>query len=319
LRSVAGPTLFYDCPDWADEPTGGVLCIYRHVELLCRAGFSACVLHNRSGHHTGWFSHEAPVRFREEGAGPGPGDVLVLPEIAVDRLRETAGAPYRRIVFAQSWAYVFGALPPGEGWQHVGVRRALAVSRYVQRFLAQTMSLPSDVVHPPVDTALFQPAPKRLEIAFMPRKNRRDLRQIEAIFRTRFPEHRAVPFVPIDGVPHARVAEILSGAAIFLATGYPEGCPLPPLEAMACGCLVVGFSGRGGREFMRHRRNSLVADDGDVLSAALLLGEAVRDAARGDGAMIRTAARTTAERFRPAVVQAQLARAWRRILAEAAD
>jgi hypothetical protein len=308
--------IFYDCPDFADEPTGGVLCIYRHVEMLCRAGLAACVLHERAGHCAGWFSHQAPVRWREEGAEPRRGDVLVLPEISVDRLRETAGAPYRRIVFAQSWMYIFGALPPGEDWRSFGISRALAVSRYVQRFIAGSMGLPSDVVHPPVDVDLFRPGAKRQQIACMPRKNRRDLRQIEAIFRARFPEHRAVPFVPIDGVPHEKVAEVLAESSVFLATGYPEGCPLPPLEAMASGCLVAGFSGRGGREYMRHRRNSLIAEDGDVLTAALLLGEAVHAAERGEDEAMRLAARSTAERFAPAPVAARLVRVWRRILAE---
>lgn len=312
-------TVFYDCPDWEDEPSGGILCIYRHVEMLSRAGIDACVLHGTPGHRAGWFAHQAPIRWRGAGAGPAPGDVLVLPEIATDRMRETAGAPYRRIVFAQSWMYVFGSLPPGEDWRSWGIGRALAVSRYVQRFLAQSMGLPSDVVHPPVDTALFRPGAKRLQIACMPRKNRRDLRQIEGIFRARFPAHAAVPFVPIDGVAHARVAEILAESALFLATGYPEGFSLPPLEAMACGCLVVGFSGRGGGEFMRHRRNCLLAGDGDVLTAALLLGEAVGAAERGEDMVMRQAARRTAERFAPPAVAARLVRVWRRILAETAE
>lgn len=313
---MSGPAIFYDCPDWGDEPIGGILCIYRHVEILHRAGFSASVLHEKTGHRAGWFQHDAPVLWREEGAGPRAGDVLVFPEGLAGRLRATAGAPYRRIVFAQSWAYVFNALTPGEDWRSFGISRGLSVSRYVQRFLAETMGLPSDVVHPPVDTELFRPGPKRLQIACMPRKNRRDLRQIEAIFRARFPEYRAIPFIPIDGVPHERVAEALAESALFLATGYPEGCPLPPLEAMACGCLVVGFTGRGGREHMYHRRNCLTAADGDVLGAARLLGEAVQAVLRGEDGPLRRNARTTAELFAPARVAKELVRAWRRILAE---
>jgi Glycosyl transferases group 1 len=316
---LSEPAIFYDCPDWADEPAGGVLCIYRHVEMLHQAGFSASVLHERRGHRAGWFRHDAPVAWREEGAGPQAGDVLVLPEISTGRLRATAGAPYRRFVFAQSWMYILSGLRPGEDWRSFGIGRGLSVSRYVQRFLAETLGLPSDVVHPPVDTERFRPGPKRLQIACMPRKNRRDLQQIEAIFRARFPEHRAIPFVPIDGVPHERVAEVLAESALFLATGYPEGCPLPPLEAMACGCLAVGFTGRGGREFMHHRRNCLTAQDGDVLTATGLLGEAVQAVLRGEDGPLRQSARTTAERFAPARVAKNLIRTWSRILEKAVE
>ena len=39
---------------------------------------------------------------------------------------------------------------------------------------------------------------------------------------------------------------------LFLSFGYPEGCPLPPAEAMASGCLVVGYHGQGGQEYFHN-------------------------------------------------------------------
>ncbi|MBA4358467.1 MAG: group 1 glycosyl transferase, partial [Desulfovibrio sp.] len=58
-------------------------------------------------------------------------------------------------------------------------------------------------------------------------------------------------WVEIAGLTAQGVAEALQPAHIFLATGFPEGCPLPPLEAMACGCLPVGYMGFGGADYMR--------------------------------------------------------------------
>ena len=37
---------------------------------------------------------------------------------------------------------------------------------------------------------------------------------------------------------------------VFLNFPIREGFPLPPLEAMACGCIVIGYSGRGGDEYL---------------------------------------------------------------------
>lgn len=42
----------------------------------------------------------------------------------------------------------------------------------------------------------------------------------------------------------------LQGAKVFLATGIEEGSPHAPLEAMTCGCPVVGFNGIGGADLM---------------------------------------------------------------------
>ena len=40
-------------------------------------------------------------------------------------------------------------------------------------------------------------------------------------------------------------------ATIFLTFSNQEGFGLPPVEAMACGCLVVGYHGHGGKEFLK--------------------------------------------------------------------
>src|SRR6202035_3933705 len=306
--------IFYRCPDW-DGPTGGILVIYRHVEILARHGIPAYVLHQGRGFRASWFASDAPVASLAGGPPPRGGDVLVFPEGCRDEMREAAGKAFERAVFAQNWAYVYGRLEPGEDWRDWGIRRLLCVSRYIQRLLLQTMELPSALVHPGIDVELFRAGGKRLQIACMPRKNPKDLRQIEGIFRARFPRFRAVPFVPIDAVPHARVAELLAESAVFLATGYPEGCPLPPLEAMACECLVVGFTGRGGGEYMRHGRNCLIAGDGDVVRAADLLGRVVGMVETEEGAALRRQARRTAERFSLAAEEKAVHRYWRRALA----
>jgi hypothetical protein len=310
------PRILYHCPDWADEPTGGILCLYHHVEALRRRGFPAWVLHQASGVRARWFASAAPVVSREDGEGPRAGDFLVLPEGERKLMIENAGRPWTTDVFAQSWTYTIACLEPGERWQDWGIRRALAVSRYVRRFLREGMGLASTVVRPSLDLDLFRPGAKRMQIAWMPRKRPRDVRQIEGILRVRHPRFRNVPFVPIDGVPHYRVAEILAESAVFLASGYPEGFSLPPLEAMACGCLVVGFSGQGGREYMRHRKNCWVAPDGDVLTAARHLAAALDTIERGEDAPWRERARRTAEEFTPAAEEEALARYWSRRLRE---
>ena len=47
----------------------------------------------------------------------------------------------------------------------------------------------------------------------------------------------------------AAVADILRESQVFLSFGHPEGFGLPPAEALACGCLVIGYHGGGGREY----------------------------------------------------------------------
>ena len=47
---------------------------------------------------------------------------------------------------------------------------------------------------------------------------------------------------------HEEVAGALQDLDI-LSCGHPEGFGLPLAEAIACGCLVVGYHGLAGRDF----------------------------------------------------------------------
>jgi glycosyltransferase involved in cell wall biosynthesis len=148
----------------------------------------------------------------------------------------------------------------------------------------------------------------------MPRKNLPVFHMIACIFRSRFPQFYEVPFVEIDQMDHTAVAKVLGESAVFLATGFPEGLARPPLEAMASGCIVVGFSGRGSLEYMINGENCYLAEDYDALTAALGLGAAVERYQNGHALAIQTAARRTALNYGLEVEESRIARFWSRYM-----
>jgi hypothetical protein len=316
---MPGQRVFYYCPRSA-TPSGGVMTIYHHVETLSAHGIDAWVLHRRRGGPMSWFDSAAPVTTLDSGVTPRHPDVLVIPEGDWRLMADTAGSGLRRVVFAQGYSYIYGAgepLPAGCDWRSWGIGDVMAVSRYVQRVVRWAMGLPSTLVRPGVDIQRFRPAAVRhLQIAYMPRKNANDLQQIQGLFRSRFPHLRSVPWIAIDEVPQAEVARRLGESAVFLATGYPEGFGLPPLEALASGCLVVGFTGRGGGEYLRHGQNALVAADGDVVGAADRLGRAIELLQRDPpaAASLVAAGLATAARLSRAASERAILRCWRRWL-----
>ena len=84
----------------------------------------------------------------------------------------------------------------------------------------------------------------------MPRKNRRDADIVKAFLSSKswFKDWK---LQAIDGIPQDKVIELLQISAGFLAFGHPEGFGLPLVEASACGCALIGYSGLGGREIFR--------------------------------------------------------------------
>ena len=71
-----------------------------------------------------------------------------------------------------------------------------------------------------------------------------------------------------DGLSQDELIKEYQKADVFLVTGYPEGLPLPPIEAMNCGCAIVGFTGGGANEYMVDGVTALVSSDGDCIDAA---------------------------------------------------
>lgn len=308
--------IFYECKDVV-APSGGVRRLYRHVEILNRHGFPAYVLHHLPGFRPTWFETNAPVEYWTEALKLERGDVLVIPASHPDVIIRTTGAEYERVVIALGWASVYARLPVGRDWRHFGIRHVIAGSSYEREFILRSMGLESTVLASGVDLTLFQPAArKQCRIAYMPRKNENWFHIIACIFRSRGGEHADVPFVPIDKMSHREVGQVLSESAIFLNTAFPEGLARPPLEAMACACLVVGFAGRGPLEYMSHEVNCLLADDMDALTAADHLGTAIDRFRRGEAARMQAAAQRTAAAYSLEKEEERVVQYWTQFFSE---
>lgn len=222
-------------------------------------------------------------------------DVLIVPEGWPNALAFGFKADCRCVVYCQNWAYLFHGLEAGVRWRDLPVE-FWAVSDPVAWYMEQVLGRRPAIVRPAIDTALFRPPKLKpsgpARVGFMPRKNKALADQIRRIFEERNPK-TTLEWVAIHGLDRAGVAEALRSCHVFLVTGFPEGCPLPPLEAMACGCLCVGFTGFGGWDYMRQIEpdgyapqgyalrdvpwggNGWWSADGDVLGAALGLERAV--------------------------------------------
>jgi hypothetical protein len=226
----------------------------------------------------------------------------------------TAGATFQRVVIALNWANIYSSLPNGLDWRDLGLSRVIAGGLYEQEFIASTMSLGSVVIPSGTDLGLFRPSESRkCQVAYMPRKRPEIFRLIVSIFRSQS-GGSPVPFVAIDSITHREVASVLAESAIFLATSFREGLARPPIEAMACECLVVGFAGRGSLEYMDHLHNCYRAEDFDVLSAAAYLRLALEAYTSGRAGDMQRAARQTAARYSTEIEERNVVNYWSRAL-----
>lgn len=239
------------------KPTGGMAVLHQIAGYLHGAGVPVVLVPRDEDFWRPETSCDVPVTLWAD-LELNREDLWLVPEGWVNALTPGLQAGARCVVYVQNWAYLFSALPEGVTWDRLPVS-FIAVSEPVEWFMRQSLGVKSPVLRPGIDLTRFCPpqeplAPSPVRIAYMPRKNKALAAQIKAMFQSRSvrnPDLPSVEWVPIEGQSQQGVAELLRGSHIFLAAGYPEGCPLPPLEAMASGCVVVGYAGLGGFDYMR--------------------------------------------------------------------
>mgnify|MGYP001053775856 CR=1 FL=1 len=258
--------IYYWSPDYSSV-VGGVKILYRHVDILNNNGFSASIIHKKSGFRCTWFENSTQISYLKK-ISLIDRDYLVIPEVygslyanpkerpkafkAFSRLFDT---PARKVLFNQNTYNTF----KGHSFEQGDLR-----SIYLDRSITGIMVVSEDNkaymeyafpgmkvfrIHNHINAEIFSYHPeKKKQICFMPRKNADHSLQVINIlkFRKNLSDFK---IVAIENKTEKETAQILKESLIFLSFGYPEGFSLPPAEAMACGCITIGYTGMGAKEF----------------------------------------------------------------------
>ncbi|WP_174484060.1 glycosyltransferase [methanotrophic endosymbiont of Bathymodiolus puteoserpentis (Logatchev)] len=291
--------IYYLCPD-IKHACGGIKIIYRHVDLLNANGFSAYVLHHKNGFRCDWFVNETRIAYlkpelyrriynkagkilhpeavRKIPLSQGKqsfideNDILVMPEFYGPDIVHF-GQGIKKIILNQNGFMTF------QGYSFVKDRLitpytdkdtlgALVNSEHCADYLKY--AFPETQLYRfylSIDPALFSyQEKKKKQICFSQVKNSADAMQIINIlkFRNALADFELVPFVNIS---EHQVAELMKESLIFISLGNREGFGLPPAEAMACGCITIGYHGWGGEEFFKSE-HSFPINDGDIIHFA---------------------------------------------------
>lgn len=205
-------------------------------------------------------------------------DLLVLPEFFTFSLGESSPVwDYPFVIFNQGayQSFKFSGLPSGPGKieshqfmpygmkNHLGV---ITVSKDNQEYLQKIFpDLPILRITNSFDSHLFGKTEmsKKKKICFNTSKNQNDLLQILNILKLK-DTFKDWTLVPIQNMSQREVAKELRESLLFMNFCYQEGFSLPPLEAMACGCVVVGYHGQAAKEFL-HEPFAFPIESGNVM------------------------------------------------------
>jgi hypothetical protein len=182
---------------------------------------------------------------------PGPQDVVVIPEFWY-------GSQIKR--FPDAFHVVFLQVLLN-GLRHSLLQLAGANSQIRERtailatsqLCASAGSIASGIKgnHVPLflDRANFRfHLTKTRTIAYMPRKRRVEAEVLVGLLNSA-PGLQGFEFVCVERLSPAQVRGVLADCLIFLSFSKNEGFGLPPAEAMAMGCITIGYTGVGGNEY----------------------------------------------------------------------
>jgi len=287
--------LYFMCPD-NKKASGGVKQIYRQVDILNKNGFNAYVLHKKKGFRANWFLNNTKIKYNptifrnlkyqikkqkndslflklifnintfldnflsSTNRDLDKNGILIIPEIYgafVDSIEPNI----KKVIFNQNCYYTFNNYSIDYFFKNQTVLATIIASIDGKNYLDFTY--PSSInyrIRLGIDKNIFNyGAIKKKQIAFMPRKLNEDVIQIINILKSRN-SLNDWKLIPIDKKSENEVAQILKESLIFLSFNYREGFGLPPAEAMACGCFVIGYAGRGGEEYFKPEFSSKVED-----------------------------------------------------------
>ena len=284
--------IYYYCPD-TNDPSGGIRKIYTHVDILNKNGLSASVLHATKGFRCTWFENSSKVCYltRTDIADT---DYVVVPEFFnlcyMNKKRRDPGSKafqelYARtskmVIFNQGTYITFNgnSFDPSELsniHRDEKTLAALVVSEDGERFLKYAFpELKLFRVHNSINTNLFFPGTvKKKQICFMPRRNREYALNVINILKSRG-ILKEFNILAIENMTERQTAAIMSESLIFLSFGFPEGFSMPPAEAMAGGCVVIGYHGMGGREYF-HPDFCFPIETGNILDFVFTVEKVIR-------------------------------------------
>lgn len=287
--------IYFICPT-NKYATGGVKQMYRQVDILNSNGINARILHKWYGNKEKWLQNTPPISYNPYifkqikynsnskrinifrrltlfllkliSKKIDSNSILVFPEFyGLNAHKITPNL--LRVIFNQNCYYTFDHSNNFELQNNTytdnNTLAVITVSEDSQNYLKYTFpEIPIHKLRLGINNELFfYSKEKKKQICFMPRKLSHDISQVVNILRLRGIDS-SWTLVSIQDKTEKEVAQIMRESAIFLSFNHREGFGLPPAEAMACGCIVVGYKGRGGAEYF-NTEFSYSVEDGDII------------------------------------------------------
>tara|TARA_Y100000401_G_scaffold117565_1_gene127176 strand:+ start:7649 stop:8782 length:1134 start_codon:yes stop_codon:yes gene_type:complete len=278
--------IYFFTIDTKGNPTAGVANIYEHVKVLRELGYNAQILHDKNdyklkGDDEGigledWLGEEYAslphVSIESQQLQVGLADVVVIPEAFASIMKQTTNFPCKRIVFLQSYEYIFEMLEIGENWGAFGINDVITTNQNLKDYVNSVFRNMVTEIIPVGIPEYFTPNEKpTVPTVAISARDKREVLKLVKVFFQKYPHYQFVTFRDMSGLARKDFAKALQES--FLGVWIDELASFGtfPIECMKTNTPVIGKIPRLVPEWMGNvdDKGNLQLNDNGVWTANL--------------------------------------------------
>ena len=257
--------IYFFTLDTKGNPTAGVATIYEHVKVLRELGFNAQILHDKNDYKlredesgigiAEWLGEEYAnlphISIESQTLQVGPSDFVVIPEAFASVMKQTSKFPCKRLVFLQSYEYVFEMLEIGENWQKFGINEVITTNENLKNYIESIFrNLSTEIVPVSIPEYFKENEKPKIPTVALSARDKREVLKIVKIFYQKYPQYQFITFRDMSGLPREEFAKELSKSFLSVWVDELSSFGTFPIESMKCGTPVVGKIPRMVPEWM---------------------------------------------------------------------
>ena len=278
--------IYFFTIDTKGNPTARVANIYEHVKVLRELGYNAQILHDKNdyklkGDDEGigledWLGEEYAslphISIESEQLQVGLADVVVIPEAFASIMKQTTNFPCKRIVFLQSYEYIFEMLEIGENWGAFGINDVITTNQNLKDYVNSVFRNMVTEIIPVGIPEYFTPNEKpTVPTVAISARDKREVLKLVKVFFQKYPHYQFVTFRDMSGLARKDFAKALQES--FLGVWIDELASFGtfPIECMKTNTPVIGKIPRLVPEWMGNvdDKGNLQLNDNGVWTANL--------------------------------------------------
>ena len=257
--------IYFFTLDTKGNPTAGVANIYEHVKVLRELGYNAQILHDKNDYKlredekgmgiAEWLGEEYAnlphVSIESQQLQVGAADFVVIPEAFASIMKQTATFPCKKIVFLQSFEYVFEMLEIGENWGSFGINEVITTNNNLKQYIESIFrNLSTEIIPVSIPEYFKENEKPKIPTVSISARDKREILKIVKVFFLKYPHYQFVSFRDMSGLPRKEFASELSKSFLGVWVDELSSFGTFPIEAMKCNTPVIGKIPRMVPEWM---------------------------------------------------------------------